>query len=713
MAITVADLLTRFSADTSNLDTGVSHANQQISRFQSTTSGMFGSLSSVGSLALGVAGGGLIALGAGLFGAGSAGLSMNREMENVTAQLNAFTKDGAKSAEILEMIRERAAKTPFEFNEMAKATAGLLPAAKASGAQLESLVEQAEILAASNPAQGLEGAAFALREAVSGDFTSIIERFNLPRSYINKLKEEGVPALEIVSKAMAQVGFDTDLVANLAETADGRWSTFKDTFVSFAATITQPIFDSFSAGLGNVNAWLSENEPLLNQVATAISTAVTGAVEGLIARLPSADVMLTALTNGFLMLIDGVSLAWQWLNSLITTLAPFVSSLVAMIAPIVQTVSQFVSWQDVLAALGIAIAAVVIPAIVSFVAAMAPIIATVALVIAAVSLLRNAWENDWGGIQSKVAAVWGWLQPVFESLYDWFESVLPDVIAFYVEIFTAEFAVIQTVLELWWTAVSTIWQTVSDWLTVTLPDAVTTLKNDWSTGWEGVKTSTATQWASIRTSFDSMKTWLDSTLPTSVTGFGTSSETSFESIKNSIVGKFDTVIATFKSVQTWLNDTLQDALDSFKNALSGLTFSNPFQSIVNAIEAVPDAISSAKTTISNFVTWLSSLRIPDIFAMLNLPDWLQGLVGSEEPQKSRSGSRSALAGASTTALALPVGGGGVDVDTLAAAIVRAFAQAPPVVRAEFTVNMINDPAAVDVSYQMARRVSEIIQRRTI
>lgn len=713
MAITVADLLTRFSADTSNLDTGISHANQQISRFQSTTSGMFGSLQSVGGLALGVAGGGLLALGAGFAGAGFAGLGMNREMENVTAQLNAFTKDGAKSAEILEMIRERAAKTPFEFGEMAKATAGLLPAAKASGEGLESLVEKAEILAASNPAQGLEGAAFALREAVSGDFTSIIERFNLPRSYINKLKEEGVPALEIVSKAMAQVGFDTDLVANLAETADGRWSTFKDTFVSFAATITQPIFDSFSAGLGNVNTWLSENEPLLNRVATAISTAVTGAVEGLIARLPSADVMLTALTNGFLMLIDGVSLAWQWLNSLITTLAPFVSSLVAMIAPIVQTVSQFVSWQDVLAALGIAIAAVVIPAIVSFVAAMAPIIATVGLVIAAVSLLRNAWEKDWGGIQGKVAAVWDVLKVAFEAIQLWLNETFPEGLTGLLETWSENWTAMQEDFDLVWSVLSATWQTVSGWLTVTLPDAVTTLKNDWSTGWEGVKTSTATQWTSIRTSFDSMKTWLDTTLPTSVTGFGTSSETSFESIKNSIVGKFDTVIATFKSVQTWLNDTLQDALDSFKNALSGLTFSNPFQSIVSAIEAVPDAISSAKTTISNFVTWLSSLRIPDIFAMLNLPDWLQGLVGSEEPQRSRSGSRSALAGASATALALPVGGGGVDVDTLALAIVRAFAAAPPVVRAEFMVSVKDDPAAVDVSYQMARRVSEIIQRRTI
>lgn len=235
-------------------------------------SGAFGNIgNALGKLALSVVEGGLLGIGSGLAGAAVVGLKFNSQIEQVTAQLNAFTKDGAKSAEILEMITKRAAETPFAFQEMATATASLLPAAKQSGEALEGLVATAEILAASNPAQGLEGAAFALREALSGDFTSIIERFNLSRNTLNQLKEEGVPAMEAIGIAMREMGLDAELVTNMAATAAGRWSTFLDTFIVLAGTITQPIFDIASQGLGDINQWLTANEPMLTNFANLMA----------------------------------------------------------------------------------------------------------------------------------------------------------------------------------------------------------------------------------------------------------------------------------------------------------------------------------------------------------------------------------------------------------------------------------------------------------
>lgn len=230
-----------------------------------------GALKGLGLMAGGAALGGVAALAGGAAAAGVAGLRMNNQMEIVTAQLNAFTKDGAKSAEILEMIRDRAARTPFAFQEMATATASLIPAANQSGKSIEELISLAEILAASNPAEGLEGAAFSLREALSGDFVSIVERFNLPRQRLKELKDEGVPALEAISTAMQELGLDAELVTNLSQTATGRMSTFKDTLVTLAATATAPIFDQFSDGLGVVNQWLTDNGPLLTAFAESIA----------------------------------------------------------------------------------------------------------------------------------------------------------------------------------------------------------------------------------------------------------------------------------------------------------------------------------------------------------------------------------------------------------------------------------------------------------
>lgn len=278
----VIEGMAAFEADSKKVNKSLSGMDDSIGNLGKTSTSLTSHLTKLGGSILkvgaAVSGAGLLALGAGLFEAASSGLSMNNAMEQATAKINAFTKDGAKTADILEMIRDRASRTPFEFQEMAAAASGLLPAAKQAGIGLEELIGQAEVLAASNPAEGLEGAAFALKEAVSGDFTSIIERFNLPRTMINQLKEEGIPNLEIVSRTMQELGLDTDLVSALAETAQGRWSTFKDTLTNVAATVTQPIFDTFSKGLGDVNTWLTANEPLLTEMANILANQVTTAL---------------------------------------------------------------------------------------------------------------------------------------------------------------------------------------------------------------------------------------------------------------------------------------------------------------------------------------------------------------------------------------------------------------------------------------------------
>lgn len=233
--------------------------------------GLSGSLDKLVGLAGGAGLAGLTALASGITAVGAVGLGFNSAMEEASARINAFTKDGTATAAILDMLQERAAATPFAFEEMTNAAAGLLPAATQSGTALEELIAQAEILAASNPAQGLEGAAFAIKEALGGDFQSVIERFNLSRQSINAMKEQGVPAMEILGRAMAEMGLDAGLVSAMAETASGRWSTLSDSFTTLAGKVTQPIFDTFSGGLEGINQWVSDNEATLSQYADNVA----------------------------------------------------------------------------------------------------------------------------------------------------------------------------------------------------------------------------------------------------------------------------------------------------------------------------------------------------------------------------------------------------------------------------------------------------------
>jgi phage-related protein len=79
--------------------------------------------------------------------------------------------------------------------------------------------------------------------------------------------------------------------------------------------------------------------------------------------------------------------------------------IVEFVSPILDFIKNFVSAKDVLIALGIAIASFVIPAIIAVIGALAPLVLTAAALIGLVALVRNAWENNWGGIRDKVQEV--------------------------------------------------------------------------------------------------------------------------------------------------------------------------------------------------------------------------------------------------------------------------------------------------------------------
>ncbi len=193
------------------------------------------------------------------------GLGIVSEMEQVKAQLIAFTGSGEEATRVMADIRKEADATPFSFKELASATASLIPASKMAGVSLMDLTRQAEVLGALNPEQGLVGAAMALREAVSGDFGSIVDRFNLPRQRLRELSEQGVPAVEAVRIALAELGVDGSLVANMATTLTGRWSTFSDTIDSLKVQVATPLFDQLKNGLEIVSALINDNREVFDE----------------------------------------------------------------------------------------------------------------------------------------------------------------------------------------------------------------------------------------------------------------------------------------------------------------------------------------------------------------------------------------------------------------------------------------------------------------
>jgi hypothetical protein len=113
-------------------------------------------------------------------------LGYNQQMENAVTQMTAFTKSATTAAEIVQRLQKEADITPFDTGEMIEAGKSLVAVARGSADELMRLVKVAEILAAIDPVQGLRGAAYALREAMSGDFRSVAARFEISREAIHR-----------------------------------------------------------------------------------------------------------------------------------------------------------------------------------------------------------------------------------------------------------------------------------------------------------------------------------------------------------------------------------------------------------------------------------------------------------------------------------------------------------------------------------------------
>jgi hypothetical protein len=411
-------LRSRLRLDASGFTSGLSGASRSLSGFSQRVASAGRGILDMGSK-LGLTVLGLRELAGVAKDAFNALFGGNIAIENVRAQLRAFTGSAEEAEKVLVQIRQEAAKTPFGFNEMASATASLVPAAKQSGVALMDLVKQAEILAAVNPAEGLEGAAFALREALSGDFTSIIERFNLPRQRLNQLKEQGVPALEAVQIALKEMGIDASIVSNMANTATGRWSTFIDTLNTIKDTAMRRVFELLSGALVPMQAWLDANNERLTAFAELAGERLANALIRLARWMrENRDELLRLARTALTSVVTGFRIFRSLLEFVLrhaSTMAPIVVGLVGSFLLFYKIIPAVQGLITVIKALRVALFT------------MNPWFLIIA---AAVALLYLAWTKNWFGIRDKTAAVLAYLRPKIEAIAAWLAPVAAAVVQF-------------------------------------------------------------------------------------------------------------------------------------------------------------------------------------------------------------------------------------------------------------------------------------------
>lgn len=151
------------------------------------------------------------------------GGAMKMETDKLT--LTALIKDTAKANQLFDMLQRKGMKSVFSEEDFLGAGKAFLPLTK-DLSLIDKLTDLTERLGASNPLQGMEGAAFSIRELLSGDYQSIVERFNLPRSKVREALK-GANTIEkkikVLDDLLNEMGFTKQFVFDVNASALSQW----------------------------------------------------------------------------------------------------------------------------------------------------------------------------------------------------------------------------------------------------------------------------------------------------------------------------------------------------------------------------------------------------------------------------------------------------------------------------------------------------------
>lgn len=577
--------------------------------------GISGAAGTVAKVAGGVALGGIAALAGGFALAGRSAISMNAQLETSTLQFETLMGDAGRAEEHVKSLFDFAAKTPFETGPIIEASrlmqvfggdalntdenlTRIGDTAAAVGAPIDKIgFWVGRAYAAIQGGQPFGEAAASLMDmgAVS---PAVIEE-------MKALQEAGASADEVFAVLQGHMDGFAGAMEKQAGTWEGLKSTIVDNLNMAAATALEPFFELAQGGLAKVAEWLS-------------SPAVTGAIATFAEKfgdiIDAVKDFVTSIANGespiqaFYDMFDslaqtfGATAGEAW--KIRQAIKQVVDKIVEVATPIYEAVTSFVSFKDVLIGLGIVIAAALIPAVVSLVTSMAPIILVIGAVVGAVALLRNAWENNWGGIQEKVAAAWAVIQPLLQQAWDWLQTNIPLALetlrSWWVD---TAWPAIQTAIETVWPVIEGIFQSIRDWVMDTLIPTIQDLYEKWTTEWwPTIQTVLENVWTVIETVFAELQRWVN-----------------------------DNIIPIVEHLyDKWVNEwwpAIQKALETAWAAIEPLlaslksTFETVMGGVKTAIQPALDLWDKFVGAVQRFWDWISSKTFDFKINLPNLPDW--------------------------------------------------------------------------------------------
>lgn len=202
------------------------------------------------------------------------GFGAANEMAQVKLTFEGITGSQERAQRLMQALTEEARKFSLPINESLRAISLLTPTLGNSEEILTRYVGLAARLRTLRPEQGLEGAAFAINEALvawksgGSDFISLAERFNVPKKQLREALEETGDFAEALDIVLTRMGRTEEIARRFGQTAAGAFVRLEDNFrrilargaeqvLPFIADLIGRLADLFQSLEENVNPQLA------------------------------------------------------------------------------------------------------------------------------------------------------------------------------------------------------------------------------------------------------------------------------------------------------------------------------------------------------------------------------------------------------------------------------------------------------------------------
>jgi phage-related protein len=439
---------------------GLEDAGRQAEGLRSRIGGALGTAGRVATGALLGIGAAAVA-GFGL--AMNSAISMNASLEQSTMQFTTLMGDADMAADHVAMLFELGAKTPFETEPIIQASKHLQVFGGAALNTEENLILIGDAAAAVGaPFDEVAFWTGRMYSAIQGgqpfgEAAARLQELGLltpeVRQQMEGLQQSGADVNEVWGAMEGQLGTFTGAMEMQAGSWAGITSTLSDTLQMLAANALAPFFELAKNAVQGFSDLL--NSPAIQEGIAALAEKLTAIIQNVAEFIQEFGRGMEVLGNPVLAL--GEALDNFIPEETMTRVWDFLLGIDSLIQPVINAVTQFVSWKDVLAALAVVIGVALAPVIAGIIGAVVAVAAPILAVIAVVALLRNAWENDWGGIQGKVQAVIDFVVPLVQNglgaIQAWWETNGASILAKAQEIFGGIQATVQRVIGAvigWW-----------------------------------------------------------------------------------------------------------------------------------------------------------------------------------------------------------------------------------------------------------------------